>query len=35
MKANDHSRSHGATLGKAMSRLDEETGLVLVLVGLQ
>lgn len=35
MKANDRSRSHGAVVGKAMSTLDEGTGLVLVLVNLQ
>jgi len=32
----DHSRAHGATIGKAMSRLEKgEKGLVLVLVNLQ
>lgn len=35
MKATDPARSHGAVLGKAMSTLDEGTGLVLVLVDLQ
>jgi hypothetical protein len=35
MKATDRSRSYGAVLGKAMSRLDHGTGYVLVLVGLQ
>jgi hypothetical protein len=35
MKATDRSRSHGTVIGKAMSALDEETGLVLVLVNLQ
>ena len=35
MKATDRSRSHGAVIGKAMSALDKETGLVLVLVNLQ
>jgi len=33
--ASDRSRSHGAVIGKAMSSLDEGTGLVLVLVNLQ
>lgn len=35
MKASDASRSHGAIIGKAMTALDEGTGLVLVLVNLQ
>ena len=35
MKASDASRSHGAIIGKAMTGLDEGTGLVLVLVNLQ
>lgn len=35
MKVKDHSKAQGAILGKAMSRLDEGTGLVLVLVTLQ
>ena len=35
MKVNDHIRSQGAVLGKAMSALDEGTGFVLVLVTLQ
>jgi hypothetical protein len=35
MKVTDHSRAHGAILGKAMSSLDQGTGLVLVLVTLQ
>ncbi len=35
MKATDSSRSDGAVIGKAMSSLDEGTGLVLVLVNLQ
>lgn len=35
MKAADHSRAQGAIIGKAMSRLAEGRGLVLVLVGLQ
>jgi hypothetical protein len=35
MRATDTQRANGAILGKAMTRLDEETGLVLVLIGLQ
>ncbi|MCP5007833.1 MAG: hypothetical protein GY941_28435 [Planctomycetes bacterium] len=35
MKVNDYDRAHGATIGKAMSSLDEGTGLVLTLVSLQ
>lgn len=35
MKASDHSRSQGAILGKAMTRLSESSGKVLVLVTLQ
>lgn len=35
MKVTDHARAQGAIIGKAMSRLDERTGLVLVLVSLQ
>ncbi|MCA3003981.1 MAG: hypothetical protein LW650_03985 [Planctomycetaceae bacterium] len=35
MKANDAERRGGAVIGKAMSGLDEGTGLVLVLVNLQ
>jgi len=36
MVASDSSRSHGATIGKAMSRMPQgEKGLVLVLVNLQ
>jgi hypothetical protein len=34
-KVMDHTKSQGAILGKAMSSLDEGTGLVLVLVTLQ
>ena len=34
MKATDPARAFGATIGKAMSTLDEGTGLVLVLVAL-
>lgn len=35
MKVKEHDQAQGAILGKAMSRLDEGTGLVLVLVTLQ
>jgi len=35
MKATDTERSFGAVIGKAMTSLDEGTGLVLVLVNLQ
>jgi hypothetical protein len=35
MKATDKERSHGAIIGKAMSSLEQGTGLVLVLVNLQ
>jgi hypothetical protein len=35
MKASDRSRAPGAVIGKAMSSLDKDTGLVLVLVNLQ
>jgi hypothetical protein len=35
MKATDASLADGAVVGKAMTALDEETGLVLVLVNLQ
>ncbi len=35
MKVTDHTRGQGAILGKAMSRLDEGQGMVLVLVTLQ
>jgi hypothetical protein len=35
MKVTDYDRAQGAILGKAMTRLDEGTGLVLVLVSLQ
>lgn len=35
MKVSDVSRSHGATIGKAMSSLENGRGLVLVLVSLQ
>ena len=35
MKASDPARSHGAVIGKAMTALEEGTGLVLVLVNLQ
>ncbi|MBE0565689.1 MAG: hypothetical protein IH621_07030 [Krumholzibacteria bacterium] len=35
MKVQDHGRAQGAVIGKAMSRLPEGRGLVLVLVSLQ
>ena len=35
MRATDIERSFGAVIGKAMSLRDPESGLVLVLVGLQ
>ncbi|MEZ6019171.1 MAG: hypothetical protein R3F17_03460 [Planctomycetota bacterium] len=35
MKATDGARSDGAVLGKAMTSLEQGTGLVLVLVNLQ
>ena len=35
MRATDEERSFGAVIGKAMSSLDEGTGMVLVLVNLQ
>lgn len=35
MKATDREQSYGAVIGKAMTGLDEGTGLVLVLVNLQ
>jgi len=35
MRADDVSRSFGAVIGKAMTSLEDETGLVLVLVNLQ
>ena len=35
MKASDRDRAHGTVIGKAMSTLGGETGLVLVLVNLQ
>ncbi len=35
MKATDFTRGQGAVVGKAMSALDKDTGLVLVLVNLQ
>lgn len=35
MKASDRDRAHGTVIGKAMSSLDDGTGLVLVLVNLQ
>ena len=35
MKVTDHDQARGAIIGKAMTRLSEGTGLVLVLVSLQ
>jgi hypothetical protein len=35
MKVKDHDKAQGAILGKAMTGLDSDTGLVLVLVTLQ
>jgi hypothetical protein len=35
MKVTDHSRAHGAIIGKAMTNLEAGQGLVLVLVSLQ
>ncbi len=35
MKVTDHSRAYGATIGKAMTSLEQGRGLVLVLVSLQ
>jgi hypothetical protein len=35
MRVDDSARASGATIGKAMGRLDGGRGLVLVLVGLQ
>ncbi len=35
MKVADHEKANGAILGKAMTSLDKDTGLVLVLVSLQ
>jgi hypothetical protein len=35
MKVTDHVRAQGAILGKAMTGLSEDRGLVLVLVTLQ
>ena len=35
MKVTDHSRAHGAIIGKAMTSLESGEGLVLVLVSLQ
>ena len=34
MKVTDHANAHGATIGKAMTGLEEGEGLVLVLVNL-
>jgi hypothetical protein len=35
MKVTDHTKAHGAVIGKAMSSLEDGRGLVLVLVNLQ
>jgi hypothetical protein len=35
MKVNDHANANGAIIGKAMTRLDDGSGLVLVLISLQ
>ncbi len=35
MKAADHAKAQGAMIGKAMTKLEKDTGLVLVLVSLQ
>ena len=35
MKVSDYDRAHGAIIGKAMSSLGKDKGLVLVLVSLQ
>ena len=35
MHADDPERAFGSVIGKALSNLDEETGLVLILVSLQ
>ena len=35
MKVTDHAKAQGAVIGKAMSSLEEGTGMVLVLVTLQ
>jgi hypothetical protein len=35
MAVSDFSHAHGTVIGKAMTRLEEGTGLVLVLVNLQ
>jgi hypothetical protein len=35
MRASDHSRAVGAIIGKAMTSLEQGSGLVLVLVSLQ
>ena len=35
MRVGDHTRAQGAIIGKAMTSLDEGSGLVLVLVSLQ
>ena len=35
MKVTNHAKAHGATIGKAMTKLEQGKGLVLVLVALQ
>jgi len=35
MKVTNHTKAHGAIIGKAMTRLEQGKGLVLVLVTLQ
>jgi hypothetical protein len=35
MKVTDFAKAQGAIIGKAMTRADAKTGMVLVLVGLQ
>ena len=35
MKVTNHAKAHGATIGKAMTKLEQGEGLVLVLVALQ
>jgi hypothetical protein len=35
MKATDHDLAFGAVIGKALTGLDSDTGVVLVLVNLQ
>jgi hypothetical protein len=35
MKVANYAKAHGAVLGKAMTSLEKEKGLILVLVALQ